>query len=333
MSAADNKRSIIVGIFVFLAIAIFIASVLILGGQQKRFIKSVAVTAVFDDVEGMKIGNNVWFSGVKIGNVKDIHFYGTDQVEVVMNIEESSQKYIRKDAMARISSESLIGNKIIEIFGGSQQAPEIANGDRLKSQANLNTDDIMKTLQENNKNFVGITSNISELSARLVKGEGTMGALLTDSTLALNFKAMIASLEQTSANTVRASNALTQFTSKLNTKGGLANELLTDTAVFNQLQSSVAEMQKATKAASQMAANLQETSTKLNDNNNAVGVLLNDEKFANQLQSTMQNLETGSQKLDENMKALQQNFLLRGYFKKQAKENKKLQEQQTDSIN
>jgi len=333
MNTAENKRSILVGIFVLLAILILVAAVLILGGQQKRFIQSISISTVFDDVEGLKPGNNVWFSGVKIGNVKEIKFYGTSQVQVIMNIEESSQKYIRQDAKARISSESLIGNQIIEIMDGTQQAPQVENGTRLQSVPNLNTDDIMKTLQENNENFVSITGDLKQLTAQLVQGKGTMGALLADSTLADNFRSMVASLQQTSANTVRASGALTRFTTKLNTEGGLASELLTDTTVFNQLQASVAQLQQASASASQMANNLQEASGKLNGQNNAVGVLLNDQQFANQLQSTMQNLKTGTEKLDQNMEALQHNFLLRGFFKKQDKQREEALEDSLEQLN
>jgi phospholipid/cholesterol/gamma-HCH transport system substrate-binding protein len=70
MKAAENRRSVIVGIFVFLGIAIFVAGVFTLAGKQEKFKSSISVKAVFDDVAGLGIGNNVWFSGVKIGTVK-----------------------------------------------------------------------------------------------------------------------------------------------------------------------------------------------------------------------------------------------------------------------
>ncbi|AKD04180.1 MlaD family protein [Pontibacter korlensis] len=327
MNTAENKRSIMVGIFVLAAIIIFVVGVLTLGGQQKRFIESISVSTVFDDVEGLKVGNNVWFSGVKIGTVKAIEFYGESQVRVRMNIDQETQKYIRQNSKARISSESLIGNKIIEIFGGTPAAQPVQDGNMLASEANLNTDDIMKTLQENNKNLATITGNFSEISERLVQGKGTVGSLLTDSTLAQDFKSMVASLESTSQNAVRASRDLSRFTSKLNTQGSLANELLTDTTVFNQLEQSMAQLEQATQSATQMAQNLEQASGKFNAENNAVGVLLNDQQFANQLQRTMQNLETSSRKFDENMEALQSNFLLRGFFRRRDKEQRKAAEE------
>jgi len=318
MSSTDNKRSVIVGIFVLLALVIFVAGIFILGGQQNRFVKSVHVKAIFDDVAGLNPGNNVWFSGVKIGTVKAIDFYGKSQVAITMNIEEKAQQYIRKDAKARISSESLIGNKIIVLFGGSNNAPAVVEGDLLAAENPLDTDDLMETLQENNKNLVGITGDIKVLSAKLVKGEGTMGAILTDSLMATNFRSIAQNLQKASSTTVRASGALAQFTSKLNNQEGLANQLLTDTVAFSQLKTSLAQLEQTTATATQIANDLKQTSQKINNNNSAVGVLINDENFAAQLKQTMSNLESSTTELGETMQAVQNNFLLKGYFKRKA---------------
>ena len=336
MSAAENKRSVTVGIFVLLGLVIFVVGVFTLASHQKRLMQSIQLRAVFDDVAGMRKGNNVWFSGVKIGNVKEIRFYGDSQVEVIMDIQADVQQFIREDAKARISSESLIGNKIIEIFGGSAQASPVEDGDQLTAVNPMNTDDMMATLQENNKNLVTITNNFKKLSTDLVQGKGTAGALLTDSTIANNFRNIVASLQQTSANTIQASRALNRFTSTLNNSNGLVHQMLTDTAVFNRLQASVNQLQNATTAATEITNNLQQASQKLNNSSNAVGVLLNDQEFANNLRNTMQNLETSTQKFDENMEALQSNILFRGYFRRQEKEQQNAQETKAgaaDSVN
>jgi phospholipid/cholesterol/gamma-HCH transport system substrate-binding protein len=318
MGTAENKRSVIVGIFLALAVVILIAGVFVLGGQQNRFVQTVSVKAVFDDVAGLKPGNNVWFSGVKIGTVKEINFFGKSQVVITRQIEEKAQPFIRKDATARISSESMIGNKIIVIFGGSQNAPVVKDGDLLASENPLDTDDLMETLQQNNKNLVDITQDFKVMSARLVKGQGTMGAILTDSLMANNFRDIVRNLRQASVTTVRASGALAQFTQKLNDQDGLANQLLTDTSVFNQLKASVTQLEQTTATATEITKNLQQSSAKLNQDNNALGVLLNDAAFATQLRTTMKNLESGSDELGETMKAAQNNFLLKGYFKRKA---------------
>jgi phospholipid/cholesterol/gamma-HCH transport system substrate-binding protein len=50
---------------------------------------------------------------------------------------------------------------------------------------------------------------------------------------------------------------------------------------------------------------------------------LNDERVGASLRSTMMNLESSSIKLDEDLEALQHNFLLRGFFKKKQKDKEK----------
>jgi phospholipid/cholesterol/gamma-HCH transport system substrate-binding protein len=99
--------------------------------------------------------------------------------------------------------------------------------------------------------------------------------------------------------------------------------MLTDTAVFAQLQRSVNELQKTARSAAEMTQNLNAASGKLTQSDNAAGLLLNDAKTAEQVKSIMTNLETSSKKLDEDLEALQSNFLLRGFFKKRAKEEAK----------
>lgn len=342
MGTAENKRTVVVGIFVLLAILIFIAGIFILGGQQKRFGQSIVVTALFDDVAGLKPGNNVWFSGVNIGTVKTIQFSGASQVQISMNIDEKTQRYIRQDARVRISSESLIGNKIIVIFGGSEQAPSVQNGDRLIAENPLDTDDLVAKLQENNKNLVQITGDFKVLSSRLVQGQGTVGALLKDSTMADNFRTTVSNLQRASATSVKAAGALAQFTARMNTKTGLANQLLTDTTVFSQVKASVTDLKQTTAAAADLTTDLKKITNRLNASDNAVGVILNDEQFANSLKTTMSNLVSGTDEFAETMKAVQNNFLLKGYFRRKAirdaKNEEKLRErmqnqQKVDSTN
>lgn len=322
MSVAENKRSVVVGIFVLLGVVLFVAGVLTLGGQQKRFVKSVRIKSIFADAEGLKTGNNVRFSGVKIGTVKDIKFSGDSQVEITMNIDEEARKYIHKDAKVKIGSESLIGNKNIVIYGGNPQTPMVEDNDMLLAEKTISSDDIMATLQQNNKNLVTITSNFKDISSKMVSGKGTVGALISDTTLAQNFRSIVSSLEKASTTTAKASASLSQFTAKLNRKDGLANQLLTDTSAFRDLKSSLAQLDQTTASAKEITDNLKKASSKLNDTTNALGVILNDPEFSAHLKTTMGNLESSSQKLDENLEALQHSFLLKEFFKIKARKGR-----------
>ncbi|WP_234734362.1 MlaD family protein [Tellurirhabdus bombi] len=327
MSGENNKRSVIVGIFVLLGIVIFVTGILVLGGQQKRFTSTIRIDAVFNDVGGLKVGNNVWFSGVKIGTVKKMSFVGNSQVDVQMSIETKAQHYIRKNSLATISSEGLIGNKIVVIFGGTTSVEQVEEGDRLASRPALSSDEMLETLQENNQNLLRVTKDFKELIGKIKQGKGTVGAVLTDSLLADNFRSTVSNLKLASQNTAQVSSSLSNYAKKLNNKGALANDLVTDTAVFYRLRSSAAQFEKASMAATATANNLEQASTKLTSNNNTLGTLLNDEEAAKNLKGTLRNLNSGSVKLDENLEALKHNFLFRGYFRKRAKEEAKRKEE------
>ncbi|KAA9353697.1 MlaD family protein [Larkinella humicola] len=333
MKAAENKRAITVGIFVLIGIVILVTGIMVLGGQQKRFVKSIRVNAIFDNVGGLQAGANVWFSGVKIGTVRRIQFYGNSQVEVTMNIEESSQQYIRKDALAALSTDGLIGNKIVEIVGGSMKAGTVEDGDILHAKAALNTDEIMATLQQNNNNLLRVTSDAKKILDEVLKGKGMAGAVLRDSTMANRFKNTMANLQIASSGAAQAtkslsqvSNSLNQYAGKLNTKGTLASDLVSDTVIFHDLRMSSAKLRQVSGTAAEATENVKRASDKLNSSDNAIGILLNDKAVNKNLKNTIQNLESSSYKLDENLEALQHNFLLRGFFRRRAKDQAKQKE-------
>lgn len=322
----DNRKKITVGIFIAIGILIFVLGIFTLGSQKKTFVKSFTLSVVFNDIQGLKKGNNVWFSGVKIGTIKKIDFFGTSQVRVQLSIEEDVHKYIHKDAGASISADGLIGNKIVVITGGNPKFPFVEDGDILKVNSSLSTDDIMKTLQVNNKNLVDVTSNFRILSKSLIDGKGAAGALLSDEQLANNFRSMVANLNRTSLAASQSAQDLSRFGKTLNTKDGMMNKLLTDTAIFKKLERSATTLQKSVESASSLAANLDAASAKLKTTDNAAGLILNDAKTADQVRAIMLNLEKSSKKLDEDLEAAQSNFLLRGFFKKRAKDSLKLKQ-------
>jgi len=323
MSESPNRRSVLVGFFVLLGIIFFVAGILMVGNLHETFKNKMEVISLFDDVNGLQKGNNVWFSGVKVGTVSSLHFYGKSQVEVRIKIDTKTQQYIRRDAMVKISSDGIIGNKILIIYGGTSTSAMIQEGDTLGVEKTFSTEDMINTLQENNKNFLAITNDFKVISKGLVAGEGTIGKLLKDDAVYANINATTASLQLASAKAQALVASLATFSANLNKKGTLANELTTDTVIFNSVKASVLQLQQMADTASAFIAELKKAGA---NPNSTIGVLLRDEESGARMKETIKNLESSSQKLDEDLKAAQSSFLLKGYFKKKAKEEAKASE-------
>jgi phospholipid/cholesterol/gamma-HCH transport system substrate-binding protein len=319
----ENKRSVFVGVFVFIGLAILVVGILTLGGQQKKFVKAIHLKAVFDDIGGLQTGNNIWFSGVKIGTVRKINFYGDSQVEIEMNVEEAVVDFIRKDSKATISSDGLIGNKIIVIYGGTTLAPPVQDGDRLESVMPLDTDKMMETLQVNNENLVEITADLKTLTSKLAAGEGIVGAVMTDPTLAENFRSILKNLNTASISSNKMIRELNTFTAKLNTKGNLFNDLVTDTLLVGEIRNTMESFKATAQNSEEMTEELKAITSKINSGDNAMGLLLNDKEFAQTLKSTMERTDSAAYNLNRGLEALEYTWPFRGGFKKKAKEEAK----------
>jgi phospholipid/cholesterol/gamma-HCH transport system substrate-binding protein len=316
MNDTPNKRAITVGLFVFAGLVFLVAGIFMVGNLNDTFKDKLEVISIFDDVNGLKKGNNIWFSGVKIGIVSDISFHEKNQVEVKMKIETKSQQYIRKDAKVKISSDGLIGNKILIIYGGTSNSNQVEEGDTLEVEKTFSNEDMINTLQENNKNLVAITSDFKVISKNLIAGQGTIGKLLKENAVYDNINQVTVSLKKSSTKAEELITSLSTFSSGLNKKGTLGNELSTDTVVFASIKTSVLQLRKITDTASVFISNLKLAS---NNSQSPIGILLHDKESGIKLKETIKNLESSSKKLDQDLEAAQHNFLLRRYFKKELK--------------
>jgi len=322
MRESPNRRAVIVGLFVFIGLIFLVSGVLMVGNLHETFKKKMTVTSFFDDVNGLQAGNNIWFSGVKVGTVKAIQFHSRNAVEVTMRIDVKTQEYIRQDAKVKISTDGLIGNKILVIYGGSGKVGQIQEGDTLEVEKSVSQEDMLKILQESNKNLNSITTDFKSISKKLDSGEGTMGKLLNDNSLYDNANKTIVSLQQTSAKGQQLLNNLNTYTAKLNQEGTLANDLVSDTVVFNSIREFAQRLKQIADTTAVLVTQLKTISK---DTSTSIGVLLHDKEEGARLKNTLKNLESSSKKLDEDLEAAQYSWPLKKGFKK-------LEKAKTDSI-
>jgi len=323
MKSSKYKKAVIVGLFTVIGIAILIIGVFALGGQHNVFVKSSSLKAFFADVNGLAAGNNVWYEGVKVGTVKSVSLSGEKKVEVIMRIENKLCKYIHCDAKALVGSDGLMGNKIVRIVGGTDQTTFIKDGDTIEVDRAVSTDELAATLQKNNLNLLDITGDLKTVTKSIANGDGTIGALLKDKSLLNNLQSVVAIMKQASVNAKQITSNVADYSSRLQTQGSFSNDLVSDTIIFCRLRQAALQIEYILNTLSEAAGNLDKASQGLNDSTKLAGALIHDRQMKANVDELINKLDSASYKLNEDLEAVQHNFLFRGYFSKKAKQENK----------
>ncbi|MBE0539555.1 MAG: MCE family protein [Ignavibacterium sp.] len=192
----NSTNKIKLGIFVSLGLVVLILAIYFIGEKQLLFRSTFRLSGVFKDVAGLQTGNNVRLSGINIGTVESISLVSDTTVRVDIVIDESSRKFIKKDAIATIGSEGLIGNKVLVINPGTGGKESIEDNDRIQTAQPIAIDDIMVSLKTTIDNTANITGDLAKISTNIESGKGTIGRLMMDQTWRENIQATIVNLKE-----------------------------------------------------------------------------------------------------------------------------------------
>ncbi len=191
----ETTNKLKLGIFISLGITMFILAIYLVGERQQLFRHTFHLSGVFRDVSGLQAGNNVRLSGINVGTVNNITIISDTSVRVDILIDESTRKFITKDAVAGIGSEGLMGNRVIIINPGMGGKKEIENNDTVQTVQPTDMDAIVASLKTTIENSSNITGALSKITNSIQSGKGTVGRLLMDQSLARNFDSSIVNLK------------------------------------------------------------------------------------------------------------------------------------------
>lgn len=154
----ERRLEIKVGLFVLVGLTLAVSAVLLLGRSRHVFQPRVKLHAMFRDVGGLVTGAPVRVSGVNVGTVSQIQFVRhrpRPAIQVDLEVTRASLELVRRDSVARISAQGLLGDKIVEVSAGSTAEPAVGQGgyvqtaeppdlDRMLQQASAVLDDLRR---------------------------------------------------------------------------------------------------------------------------------------------------------------------------------------------
>ncbi len=325
-SVSQNIR---LGFLVISGLVIFVVGLYVLGNKQSMFGKMVPISAIFRNVNGLLIGNNVRYSGIDAGVVTSIDMLNDTSIRVGMEIERSISKYIRKDASAGIGSDGLVGNTIINISPGKSLSGLIEAGDQIQTISKISTDEILSTLKVTNDNAALLSADLLKITNEVISGNGMIGLLLKDEQMAKDLSAMINNLKSTSAKANQSAEKIDKILAGLNNKNNVLG-VIQDTNVAREIKSIVSNLKASSKQIETVVSNANAAVTNLKEGNGAINYLSNDPKLVNQINQSMVKIDsalyqvnTAGIKLNENLEALKHNIFFRKYFRNLEKQKNK----------
>lgn len=326
--ATQRGNSTRLGIFVLAAMAVLIIALFLIGRNQHLLGSHLTLRAHFKNVAGLRLGNNVRYAGIEVGTVKKMQIIDDTTLEVSMLVNKEMRTVIRKNAVASLGADGLMGNKVVNILPQKGEADYVQSGDILPSRQAVEIDDIMRTLAGTSDNIRDITDGLKVTVTKINNSEAVWN-LLSDKTLALHIRNASRNLDLATTNAEIMTREVRQMVSDVNDGKGPVGALLKDTAMARDLQQSVRQLEAVAGHADKLATDLDAITRNIekdiNEGKGPVNLVLKDTAVAANISRTLNNVEKGTFNFNQNMEALKQNFLFRGYFRKKEREKNRQQ--------
>ncbi len=325
----DNVK---LGIFVLAGLVLLILFFYMMSKNESIFASRFEIKAHFENVSGLVAGNNVRVSGIVVGIVEDVELVNDTLVVVTIALNNNMRKVVRKNALAALGTDGLIGNRVVNIVPVKEPAPLIEPGDILMGQKEVSTDEMLRTLDQTNHNVLLISRGLMETIDKINKST-LLTALLNDESLSQNLRAALLNLRNATGQASATMQDLRAVVNDVREGEGSVGTLLRDTSFALELNRAVLKLQDVENQADRLAQNMDalvkevDVTVKglqgdINQGQGPANLLMKDSLAAARLQSTLGNLEQGTARFSENMEALKHNFLFRRYFKKLEKKKK-----------
>jgi phospholipid/cholesterol/gamma-HCH transport system substrate-binding protein len=198
MNTHTEKFKIRLGLFIAGGIILFVIAIFIIGKQKNLFNPVFKLTTTFSNVSGLQIGNNISFSGINVGTVDNIMIINDSTVLVDLLIKKDVQQFIRADCRAAIGSSGIIGDRVLIVTQGSNAAEIVKTGQQIDSDEPIESDAIIASLKITADNAAIITDQLAEIMVKVNSGNGTLGRLIQDSSIAENINQTIVNLKKSS---------------------------------------------------------------------------------------------------------------------------------------
>lgn len=143
MRPQEKENLLKTGVFVTVLLFILGVFVFTLGAEQSIFEKKLHVKFKTKNAENLKIGAMVHLKGLKIGSVESIQFITVDEMEITLEVLQENAKWIKKDSLISFKNAGVLGDKYVEINGGTENSPSINDNEFIEQEKSVDMKDLL----------------------------------------------------------------------------------------------------------------------------------------------------------------------------------------------
>jgi phospholipid/cholesterol/gamma-HCH transport system substrate-binding protein len=193
----ENKleRTSKLGLFVVIGLALFVITIYFVGKQKNMFGSTFHLKSNFRTVSGLKEGNNVRFSGINIGTVSSIQMISDTNIVVDLVLKKEVREFIKSDAKASISSDGLMGDKVLTISPGISKV-SVKNNSIIGSSKAIEMEDVMVSMKKTIDNASIISEQLAQFSTKMNSGNGALSKIMTDEKFGKSLDATMTNLQK-----------------------------------------------------------------------------------------------------------------------------------------
>lgn len=294
-----------VGIFVVVAIAVFMSMILGIGAFRLSSSGYVAYTIPFDDVAGLSRKAEVKMAGVKVGWVEQLVLIQPHhKARATVMIDEKYRLY--DNAYAIVRQEGLIGTKYLEVIPGDPLLPELNPGSTLTKSGRdaVSMDELLHKFQNIASHVEQITNSLKDAFASNGRNDQLQMTVENISMAAEKFNSLATSLHAvTSNNEDKMHSLITDFQDFARTLkedmpsykesiDRFSSNIETDfNKISHHLSSSANTIEQAAQEASEGFQSMSSIIEKIDEGRGLFGKMLNEDDLYHDIKSTVSGIK------------------------------------------
>jgi phospholipid/cholesterol/gamma-HCH transport system substrate-binding protein len=306
-------RAALVGGFVLGGLLLVSAGLFLIGDRRLLFSPQFELQTTFGKVTGLQVGTRVRLAGLDAGEVLEILLprQPSEPFRVRMRVRHDLRPLIRRDSIAAVQTDGIVGNAFIQLSVGSDAAPPVEPGDTIRGTDPIEFADLIQegraTFQTISREMIGLKGDVSNAIVEMTETFEAASGLLSD--VGRDVGTLTSTSNRVLEDVSGAIGDARLIIADVRGGNGTIGQLLTDRTLYTRLTGIGME-------AEQTMANLRETTARARVALEQFGAPDGTaQQIATTLRNTLAEVQEVTSDLAEGTEALKRNFLFRGFFR------------------